>query len=402
MKKKIKFFTYWFIVIITIYSCDGFFGKKTDLSQIIEVPKYDSSLISYVPVFPFIEGFSDPVQVLAGYDELLYVVDAGTDEIIAFDYAYNKLGTFKLKGVKAIAQDRRLNILAIADKDTIVGGVPMTLSAIYRLNLYDDKTGKYGIQYAKIVNEIVHPLYFKTSISANDTNVVFNNIAVYADNSYIVTRDGPDNNPIKYGGPDDAVLNFDENDQWTGQVVVTTIEGEKRDYFREPFGITTLAQPPQSVSANNSKDFVVTVLDKLTSLKVQYIRQTLGEQGVIYELRTDLVVGDTSRADGFLYTPNKFEAPVGITFSGDGTNLIFVTDTTKDSVYVFTSTGLEGVSPPPFFPSTKYIKVSFGGYGNGPMNFNDPTSIAYINKYIYVCDRGNKRISRFILTKDLD
>ena len=401
MKAKIKFLVYG-LLIISIYSCDGFFGEKTDLSQIIDVPKYDSSLISYVPVFPFIEGFSDPVQVLSGYDELIYVVDAGTDEIIAFDYAYKRLGSFKLKGVKAIAQDRRLNILAIADKDTVVGGIPMTLSAIYRLDLYDDNTGKYGIQHAKIINEIVHPLYFKTSLTANDTNVTFNSIAVYADNSYVVTRDGPDNNPVKYGGPDDAVLNFDKNDQWLGQVIVTTIEGEKRDYFRDPYGITTLAQPPQSVSINPSKDFIVTVLDKLTSLKVQYIKQTIGEQGPVYELRTDLIVGDTSRADGFLYTPNRFEAPVGVTYSGDGTNLIFVTDTIKDSVYVFTSTGLEGVTPPPFFPSTKYINVSFGGFGSGPMNFNNPTSVAYINKYLYVCDRGNKRISRFILTKDLD
>ena len=402
MRKQIKFLLLGIIVSAGLFSCKGFFGEKTDLTKIIDVPKYDSTLISFVPVFPFIEGFSDPVQVLAGYDELIYVVDAGTDEIIAFDYAYNRLGSFKLKGVKAIAQDRRLNILAIADKDTVVGNIPMTLSAIYRLDLYNSATGEYGIQHAKITNVIVHPLYFKTSVTANDTNVTFHNIAIYADNSYLVTRDGPDNNPVKYGGPDDAVIQFSKNDEWQGLVIVTTIEGEKRDYFKEPYGITTLAQPPQRVTINNSKDFIITVMDKFTSLKVQYIKESTGEQGTIYELKTDMIIGDTTKADGFLYTPNRFETPLGVTYSGDGTNLIFVADTTKDSVFVFTNTGLEGVTPPPFYPSTKYIKVSFGGFGNSPMNFNNPTSVAYINKYLFVCDRGNKRISRFILTKDLD
>ncbi len=398
--KFVFFFLTTFLLVFSLYSCKGFFGKKTDITQIVEVPKYDSALVSYVPIFPYLTEFSDPVQVLAGYDELLYVVDAGTDEIIAFDYAGRRLGSFKLKGVKAIAQDRKLNILAIADKDTTLGNVAITLQAVYRLNLYNG--GNYGIQYAKIVKEIIHPLYFRSSITIGDTAVKFNGIAVYGDNSYLVTRMGPDDNPIKFGGPDDAVLLFSKEDNWLEQIKVNTIEGEKRDYFKEPYGITTLAQPPQGPFVSSSKDFLVTMVYPFVSLKVQYIRQSVSDQGPVYELNTDLVIGDTARADGFLYTPNRFKTPTGITFSGDGTNLIFVSDTTKDSVYVFTSTGLEGVAPPPFFPSGKYIKVSFGGTGSGPMNFIDPVSVAYINKYLYVCDRGNKRVCRFILTKDLE
>ncbi len=399
MKNKLLFLV-TFLSGVLLTSCKGFFGKKTNVSDIVDAPEYDNSLVSYIPIFPYLTGFSDPVQVLAGYDELLYVVDAGSDQIIAFDYAGRRLGSFSLKGVKAIAQDRRLNILAIADKDTVLGGNPITLQAIYRLNLYNN--GNYGIQYAKIVKEIVHPLYFRSSVTIGDTAVKFNGIAVYGDNTYLVTRMGPDDNPIKFGGPDDAVLLFDKNDVWLEQIKVSTLEGEKRDYFKEPYGITTLAQPPQSPFVSDSRDFLVTMIFPFVSLKVQYIRQSEGEQGPVYELNTNMVVGDTARADGFLYTPNRFISPLGIAFSGDGTNLIFVSDTTKDSVYVFTSTGLEGVAPPPFFPSAKYINVSFGGTGSGPMNFNDPVSLAYINKYLYVCDRGNKRICRYILTKDLE
>ncbi len=388
------------IIIILLWGCKGFFGTKTSL-DFIDVPKYDSSIVTYVPVFPFLEGFIDPVQVLAGYDELLYVVDAGSDEIIAFDYAGRRLGSFYLKGVHAIAQDRQLNILALAEKDTAIQNTTLTLPAIYRLNLYNN--GRYGIQYAKITRVIIHPYYFKNSATVKDQEVAFNAIAVFADNSYVVTRSGPDNsNPIRFGGPDDAVLYFNAQDQWQGIIEVQTIRGSERDYFKKPYGITTLAQPPQSPLVNTSKDFIVTMLEPYVALKVQYIREETGEQGSYYALNTDLIIGDTSRADGFLYEPHKFTAPVAVTFSGDGTNYIFVADTAKDSIYIFTSTGLEGVKPPPASPSTKYIKVSFGGTGNAPTQFNDPVSIAYIQKYVYVCDRKNRRICRYILTTDLE
>jgi len=386
--------------LLWLGGCGDFFGKKTDL-DFIEVPKYDSNLVAYIPVPPFLYGFQDPVQVLYGYDELIYVVDAGTDEIIAFDQAHRRLGSFRLPGVRAIAQDRRLQILAIAHFDTTIAGNTYRLPAIYRLNLYQN--GFYGIQHARIVRKIVHPFYFRTTFLVGDTQVVFNRIAVFGNNDYLVTRHGPDNaNPTKVGGPDDAVLLFNQDDEWQGFVIVNTSQGEIRDYFKHPFGITTFAVPPQTPYVSRSRDFLVTMLSPGLPLKTQYIRLVQTEQGSIYELNTDLVLGDTSRAENFLYTPNRFDAPVGITVTGDGRNLIFVSDTLRDSVYVFTFTGLEGVKPPPTSPSKKYIRVSFGGTGSGPFQFNDPVSVTYLKKQLYVCDRGNKRIVRFQLTTDLD
>lgn len=401
MNKKSKYLLLsLYLILFVLSGCGDFFGKKTDLS-FIEVPKYDSNLVAYIPVPPFLYGFQDPVQVLYGYDELIYVVDAGTDEIIAFDQAHRRLGSFHLSGVQAIAQDRRLNILAIAHFDTTISGKTYRLPAIYRLNLYQN--GQYGIQHARIVKKIVHPFYFRTTFLVGDTQVVFHRIAVFGNNDYLVTRHGPDNaNPTKVGGPDDAVLLFNQEDQWLGFVIVNTSQGEIRDYFKYPYGVTTFAVPPQSPYVSLSRDFVVTMLSPNLPLKVQYIRLVQTEQGSVYELNTDLVVGDTTRADGFLYTPNRFGAPTGITVSGDGTNYLFVSDTLTDSVYVFTFTGLEGVKPPPTSPSTKYVKVSFGGTGSGPFQFIDPTSLTYLNKLLYVCDRGNKRILRFRLTTDFD
>ena len=112
----------------------------------------------------------------------------------------------------------------------------------------------------------------------------------------------------------------------------------------------------------------------------------------------DLPVGDTSKADGFLYTPFRFKQPRGLAFSGDGTNYLWVTDVATDSVYLFSNTGLEGVQPPPGATTKKNINVSFGG----PAVFGRPESIAYVDKIIYVADSERGRVIRFKLTSDFD
>ncbi len=107
-------------------------------------------------------------------------------------------------------------------------------------------------------------------------------------------------------------------------------------------------------------------------------------------------------ADGWLNSPNKFTYPTGITVAGDESRYIFVTDAEKDSVYQFTSNGLEGVPPPPGSGSVRYTKASFGGSGPGPTQFNEPRGVAYYNQILYVCDAGNHRVCRFKLTLDFD
>jgi len=86
--------------------------------------------------------------------------------------------------------------------------------------------------------------------------------------------------------------------------------------------------------------------------------------------------------------------------TGDGTNFIFVLDQQKDSLYQFTVTGLEGVKPPVGSATSKYQMASFGGRGDGLTQFNAPSSVAYKNRILWVCDTGNGRILRFKLTTD--
>ena len=220
----------------------------------------------------------------------------------------------------------------------------------------------------------------------------------------MVTRSGIRNIPNQFGGPDNAVLRFSDDDKWEGIVSVRTNQGTFNDYFRNPFGITTIAQPPiaPSTQVSNSKMFYVSMLDQATTLKVQAINVVQGDQGTEYVLNTTLAADDTSRADGFIYAANRFSMPMGLTYQFASTEYLFVVDADKDSVYKFTRTGLEGVQPLPGASRRKPIIVSFGGRGNGPKQFNRPVAVANVGRTLYVCDAGNGRIMRYRLTRDME
>jgi len=396
----------WCLVLsgmLTATACSNFFGEKTD-TDFIDVPEFASDVDAYVPILPILTGFSDPVDVLAGYDELFYVVDQGTSQIIAHDQAGRPMASYTLPGVKAVAQDRRLNLLAIATADTTIGQTTYSVDAIYRLQLYNN--GLYDLGNARIIKRITHPFYFKPSINTSDTETQLNDIAVLGNNRYYVTRSGLRNSPTQFGGPDDNILYFDSDDTYLGTLPVQTTQGQRRDFFRKPFGIATFAQPaiPPAQTVSNSEDFIFSSLDSNLTLQVLYMKAVPTDNGTVYQVNTDLILGDTTRADGFLYEPHKFQEPVGLTvqFGKSGTNYVFVADAGTDSLYQFSTAGLEGISPAPTATSLKWINVSFGGPGTTPTRFDGPAAVANLNNTLYICDRSNRRILRYRLARDLE
>lgn len=375
--------------------CEGFFGKKTD-KDFIDVPLYNNRAVAYVPIQPVLDGYVYPVDVIAGYDELIYVADAGAEEIVQLDQAGNEIGRFSVPGLKSIAMDRTLDLLAVGTFDTL----GTTISAVYRIE--QKVGGSYGLNVAFVEKKILHPFYYKVNFNPGvDDLVRIQSIGVRANNDYYVVRSGPNNSTTQFGGPDDAVLIFTDEDQFISPITVSTDAGFFTDYFKRPFGITTLAQPPQSPFVEDAGDFIFTSTSSATTLKVQYITVSETENGVSYTVR-EMTTGDTSKADGFLYTPLRFGSPADVTYSGDGTNYIFVVDSEKDSLYQFTNTGLEGVAPPAGSSGTKNILVSFGGTGTGLTQFSQPSGVAYLERVLYVADAGNGRVLRFQLTTDFD
>ena len=389
------------ILLPFVIGCDSFFGDKTDIS-FIEIPTYSARQIAYVPIQPSITNLERPIDIIVGFDELLYVVDEAKEAIICYDEALNELGRLTINGVTAVAQDRKMDLLAIGKKDTVINNVPYSLSTIYRIRLAGNSG--YGLNYAEVINEVTHPFYFKNSFSTSDAQVTFNDIGIIGNstnaninNTYYVSRTGPSANNAGQG-PDDAVVLFSNTDNYVSPVAVNTSSGLYNNYFKKPFGLTSLTQPPQ-ISAENSPDFIFTSIDPGTPLKAQYIQFVESDFGAEFNA---VIFGPDPIADDWLNAPNKFTQPMGITIAGDQTRYIFITDAQKDSVYQFTSNGLEGVPPPPASGETRYQVASFGGHGSGPLQFNEPRGIAYFNQILYVCDAGNHRVSRFKLTLDFD
>ena len=378
----------------TFYSCDNYLGDETDLS-FIEVPQQTFREVAYVPVQPILNQFVSPSAIIAGFDELIYIVDEGTQEVIVMDKSGRELSRKFVQGAKTIAQDRGLDLLVIGTITDISNGNSVDRSCIYRLNL-SSPTG-YGLSKATFTDTIIHPFYFKTNAISTDADVVFNGISILSDNSFYVTREGPRKVPT----PDDAVLLFNANGKFITPIQVSDNRGAQfPDYFKDPFAITTAVKPPQ-IAATSVGDFVITSLDPSGVLKVQAIRKLESIDGVAYVPITDWS-NDTSLASRFINEPFRFEEPVGVEISGDGTNYIFVVDKAKDSLYQFTANGLEGVQPPPASGERKYVRTSFGGRGVGPMQFNQPAAVAYFDEVLYVADKGNGRILRFQLTLDIE
>ncbi|MGB0176127.1 MAG: hypothetical protein ACPF9D_03105 [Owenweeksia sp.] len=389
--------------VAMLSSCEDYFGNKTDLG-FIEVPEVDYREVAYVPILPVLSDFDRPVDVCVGFDELIYVVDETTEEVIAMDEAGRIIGRKMIPGAKAVAQDRRFDLLVIGRTDTAIpAGSPLiSFTTVYRLRLLGNNG--YGLNDAQVVKKIVHPFYAKSSFSNSDKQVQFNRITVIADanparnNRYYVSRTGPSSSSLN---PDDAIVWFDNNDKWISNISVNTSSGLFRDYFEDPNGISTLAQPPQ-LTAENGGDFIFTSLDPTNALKVQYIEFNEGEFGAEFRPRILASGGDTSKADGFINSPNRFRQPYDVTIAGDASKFIFIVDAETDSLYQFTATGLEGVLPPAATGITKYQKASFGGTGAGITQFNQPLGVAYFNEVLYVADAGNGRVLRFKLTTDFD
>jgi hypothetical protein len=401
MKKSIHSI-FVLILILSLSSCENYLGDKTDLG-FIELPEFTNRDVAYVPIQPPLKGFVRPIDICIGFDELLYVVDEATEEVICFDESGLEIGRKYVQGARAVSQDRRFNLLVIGTKTDSVAGVEYELSCIYRLELLNDNG--YGLNQAQVTNTIVHPFYFKSTFSSGDALVQFHKVGIIGDNfdpnennAWYVTRTGPSSNNAGLG-PDDAVIQFNNDDQFQSAIVVNTSGGQFNDFFKQPSGLITLCQPPQ-ISAGTGKDFLATSLEPNNLLKVQYIEFQETDFGAQYSPRIFSI--DTSLADGFISEPNKFSRPSHMTLTGDGTNYLFVSDSDKDSVYQFTLTGLEGIPPPPASGETKYQKASFGGNGIGLSQFNEPMGVAYWSEILYVCDAGNARVLRFKLTLDFE
>lgn len=397
------------ILIVTVLSsCDFLFGTREDevANEIFEEGAIDPDLIpsevGYVPVLPIWDGFSNPVDVYCGYDEMVYVIDDNGLNVL--DQAGVRHDIISIPGATDVCQDRRLHtyVAGRVEVDVDGDGTFENLAAVYHLN----GTGTGSPQF---IDTLIHPFCDEsrniTSFRGDDDiAVAFTGITTLADNTLYVARKGPRNNVAGISRTDNTVLFFDQDGENTGYAIGLSPTSSNLRSLWDISSVTGFAAPPQSLSGiSTSPDFLVTLTAEDAEYKVLWIQQNFDpEAGITYGENASLALFDATKADRFLYEPNRFKDPADVYIAPDFTGYIFVVDRGTDSLYQFTRKGYEGVNPPPGSTSTKQVIASFGGEGDGPFQFDDPSGVAYLRRVVYVADKGNGRINRYILSTDLE
>lgn len=410
--------------LIMLNGCDAILGSKGDsiTDEIFEEGRQDPNLVvdevAYAALLPFWDDFDSPTDIYIGYDELVYVTDAQGVHVL--DRAGRKYEIIEIDGgATSVTQDRLLNLYVTARYDTVITAVDpdiiWNLAAVYKI---ENANGAGAVQ---VVDTLIHPFMDNSrptpttrqfrldrSRTDNDELVEITGVSVLANNNIYVTRRGPRNRTGEAMAPDNTVLVYSENIQ--GKMINTSqirALNPNNPSFLSGINIndiSTLVGPPQRESLSQDLSFIIAqgAPDEDIPYRVLWINAVETVDGLEYRPNSSLLARDTSRAESFLYDANKFKNPTGIAFSADARGHVFIVDSVTDSLYMFQSNGFEGINPPPGSSQTKAINVSFGGTGNGPREFNNPSGVAYFDEIVYVADTGNNRIARYKLTTDFE
>lgn len=355
-----KFIIPLFIIAFCITGCT----EKFDLGELpldVELPDLIGDT-SYVQIGREWGGFNSPHDVIVGFDQLVYVADTGNDRIVMLDLSGTVQGVSQtVPNPVAITQDRRLNLLIVGSYyHTTDSGNQIELAAVYKIDLF-------AVQH-HIDQAPVQLLHVETPARQR---IRYTGIAALHDNTFYVTRRGPQNtSPVN---PDNAVMKFSKDHVLLGREFWPSLlpMGSGLRALNQPSTIATFPH-------RQSDDFIVGMVAEESQFKVQWF--TLRQVGDFFEW--DSFFSPERDAGADLLQHGRFTQPEGIVVDPEGN--IFVVDAARDSVFRFNNRGIE--------------RYSFGG----PDQFYAPRGIAIDpNKTLYVADTGNNRIIRFRLSTDL-
>lgn len=429
MKKSSLILSVFIFIGLVSSGCSDIFGSKNDPTnaEIFREGSIDPTLETvdgYAPVLPFWGDFDEPNDVHVGFDTFVYVTD--NEGVHLLDRAdLSPRITLPIRGAVAVTQDRLLNVYVAARIDTIVQSISPTtvwdLPAVFKIQNLN------GAGDLIIVDTLIFPFddaSLSTStaqnarLNKNNPNnyeqVRITGLTILADNNIYVSRTGPLNSTQNVAAPDNTVLEFapiSEGGEPTLKMrnirQIRTLNPTTPS-LRSAVGLSSISSfvtPPQRDTKTNDRSFIITQAAQSVNIdfRVLWIEAVETTDGLIFQQRSSLLGRDTSQATGFLYDPGKFTSPADVTFSGDDRAFIFVVDSEQNMLYQFQSNGQEGVNPPAGADQrSKKIIVSFGGLGNGPKQFNEPSGVAFFRNIIYITDKNNNRISRFKLTSDFE
>ena len=427
--KRVFSISWYLIIVLSIGSCDQIFNSKDndDTKEIFDEGRINPTLEKldgYAPVQPFWSGFDAPEDVHIGFDEFVYVTDANGLHLLDRGDLSPRI-TISLDGATAVTQDRLLNVYVSARIDTIIESIDPTITwnlpAIFKIKnmngagplTYVD-TLIFPFDDASLSTSAAQNARLNRNSSINYERVEITGLSILGDNTLYVTRKGPFNETTQVAAPDNTVLEFSrirENGVLTSKMInvrqIRTLNPAIPS-LRSGIGLSAISSfvaSPQRDSFTDDRSFLIAQADQNVDIpfRVLWINAVETVDGLVFQQNSSLLAQDTTQADGFLYDPNKFIKPVDIAYTADDDSYIFVIDQELNKLFQFQTNGQEGVPPPAGAEDqTRQILVSFGEFGAGPKQFNQPSGVAYFDRVVYVADKGNNRISRFKLTSDFE
>jgi hypothetical protein len=358
MKKFSIIFLFGFSLLI--FSC----GEKLDLSQfpITNDPGgINLSDTTYVQQSPTWDQFNQPEAILLGNEPLIYVADTRNDRVVQLDLAGVEIGSAQFLRPRALAQDGNFDLLVVAD--SVLDITFDTVSVVYRIKL---------VQAGGILSNAVKiPLIvsdYPTPLSSRKRK--FSGIAVYPDNSILLTRRGPDNTSAL--DPDNAIINV----KGINSITSVTVYG---GFQTTGNGIYSIEKTSDVTTfRNNPTDFIITRNTIDFGFKVEWFQYDAINGAYVPRFLPESNV-DLVRI--------QLGTPEAVTV--DNNRNIYVVDSQRDSLYKFNANG-------------KLMPESFGGNGSGVNQLNSPGGVSFFNKVLYIADTGNNRIVRYKLSTDLN
>lgn len=338
-------------------------GEKTDLSQFpITTGGTDTTFndTTYVQQSPDWTQFNHPEAIIVGKEPLLYVSDTKNNRVVQMNIAGGEIGSISMLNPRALAQDNNFDLLVIADSVTFLND---TISVVYRIQIVSIG----GI----ITNAVKRPIIasdFATPISSRRRR--FTGISIFPDNSFILTRVGPDNvSPID---PDNALIKVKGQFSVQQYSILT-------GFATTGNGIYSIEQTSAIATIPNSPtNFIITRSTIDYAFKVEWFEY----DNVNGAYLPKFVPEDNADIVRF-----QLGTPQDVTL--DNSNNVYVIDSGRDSLYKFSNSGM-------------LRSESFGGTGSGEGKFNNPMGVAWFNKVLYIADTDNNRVVRFKLSTDLN
>jgi hypothetical protein len=132
-----KLFLLLSLFLIFSVSCSEKFDIDEATSSLGEGNLTNLGDTIYVKQSPDWEGFNNPQDMIVGREPFIYVADTDNDRIVMLDISGRVLGEKTIKKPIAITQNYRLDLVVIADFDTVISSQNVTFSSVYLINLFE-------------------------------------------------------------------------------------------------------------------------------------------------------------------------------------------------------------------------------------------------------------------------